>query len=73
LAFPYHCKYHISADSKIPAGTAEADRGYIYLAAEAIGFDNNVIVIVQPRGKFYDFNFRSQTNNPDKMTKVFKS
>lgn len=28
---------------------------------------------MQPRGKFYDFNFRSQTNNPEKMTKVFKS
>ena len=27
----------------------------------------------QPKGKFLDFNFRSQTNNPDKMTKVFKS
>lgn len=43
------------------------------MVAESYGFDNNVIVIVQPRGKFYDFNFRSQTTNPDVMTKVFKS
>lgn len=47
--------------------------GYTYLIAENYGFDNNVIVIVQPRGQFLDFNFRSQTNNPAKMTKVFKS
>jgi hypothetical protein len=37
----------------------EEDRGYIYVAAEGIGFDDNIFIIVQPRGKFYDFNFRS--------------
>jgi hypothetical protein len=63
----------VSASTKIPAGTAEASRGYIYLIAEGLGFDNNVIIIVQPRGEYLDFNFRSQTNNPLKMTKVFKS
>lgn len=49
-AASWHCKYGISASNKIPAGTAEASRGYIYLVAESYGFDNNVIVIVQPRG-----------------------
>lgn len=43
------------------------------MIAEGLGFDNNVIIIVQPRGEYLDFNFRSQTNNPLKMTKVFKS
>ena len=43
------------------------------IEAESEGFDNDVIFIVQPRGKFYDFNFRSETNNPEKMTKVRKS
>jgi hypothetical protein len=49
LTYSYHCKYHLSADAKFGGdgyATPEADRGYIYLAAEAIGFDNNVIVIV---------------------------
>lgn len=49
------------------------DRGYIYIAAEGVGFDNDIFIIVQPRDKFYDFNFRSETNNPEKMTKVRKS
>lgn len=72
-AAPWHCKYGISTSDFKPDGTATADMGYTYLIAENYGFDNNVIVIVQPRGKFLDFNFRSQTNNPEKMTKVFKS
>jgi len=69
----WHCKYGISTSEFKPTGTASADMGYTYLIAENYGFDNNVIVIVQPRDKFLDFNFRSQTNNPEKMTKVFKS
>lgn len=63
-AYQWHCKYGMTS--------AKTD-GYTYLIAENYGFDNNVIIIVQPKGKFLDFNFRSQTNNPDKMTKVFKS
>lgn len=72
-AAAWHCKYGFSTSEFKPDSTAEADRGYTYLVAENYGFDNNVIIIVQPRGKFLDFNFRSQTNNPAKMTKVFKS
>ena len=72
-ASTWHCKYGVSTSDYKPDGTASSDMGYTYLVAENYGFDNNVIVIVQPRGKFYDFNFRSQTNNPEKMTKVFKS
>lgn len=73
-AAKWHCKFGISASDHKPTATiAPADSGYIYLLAENYGFDNNVIVIVQPRLQWYDFNFRSQTNNPAKMTKVFKS
>jgi hypothetical protein len=72
-AASWHCKYGVTSSTKIPDGTAEASRGYIYLIAESYGFDNNVIVIVQPRGKYLDFNFRSQTTDPERMTKVFKS
>jgi hypothetical protein len=55
----WHCKYGISASGLIPDGTLEEFRGYTYLIPENYGFDNNVIIIVQPRGKYYDFNFRS--------------
>lgn len=37
--------------------TTNPNRGYYYIAAEGYGFDNNVIIIVQPRGKYLDFNF----------------
>ena len=46
----WHCKYGLTTSNMIPAGTPEASRGYYYLAAESYGFDNNVIIIVQPRG-----------------------
>lgn len=72
-ASTWHCKYGLTTSTKIPAGTADDAKGYYYLVAENYGFDNNVIIIVQPRGEYLDFNFRSQTNNPAKMTKVFKS
>ena len=68
-AASWHCKYHLTSSDEI----ATAAEGYIYLEAEQYGFDDNVFVYVQPRGKFYPFNFQSQTNNPDKMSKIFKS
>jgi hypothetical protein len=49
-AAAWHCKYGISTSDFKPDGTASADMGYTYLIAENYGFDNNVIVIVQPRG-----------------------
>jgi hypothetical protein len=71
-AAKWHCKYHLTSEDAI--ATAEvASIGYTYLETEQYGFDNNVIVIVQPRGMYYPFNFRSQTNNPEKMTKVYKA
>lgn len=60
----WHCKYGVSNSET---------SGYTLLIAENYGFDRNVYIIVQPKGKFLDFNFRSQTNNPEKMTKVFRS
>jgi hypothetical protein len=71
-AASWHCKYIITSEDSL-ATAALATRGYTYIETEQYGFDDNVIVIVQPRAKYYPFNFRSQTNNPDKMTKVFKA
>jgi hypothetical protein len=71
-AASWHCKYIIQSEDSIATADV-ATRGYTYLETEQYGFDDNVIVIVQPRGKYYPFNFRSQTNNPDKMSKVFKA
>ena len=70
----WNCKYHLRShlDDAAISG-AESDRGYLYFVAEQYGFENNVYVLMQPRDKYYDFNFRSQTNNPDKYTKVFRS
>ena len=72
-AASWHCKYGLKTTTKVPDGTASESRGYYYFLAESYGFDKNVVVIVQPRGKFLDFNWRSQTSNPDRMTKVFLS
>lgn len=69
-AAAWHCKYHVTSEDAI----ATADTiGYTYLETEQYGFDDDVWVIVQPRGKYYSFNFQSQTNNPEKMSKVFKA
>ena len=57
----------------IEADADVKDRGYYYLVAEGYGFDNDVIIIVQPRGQFFDFNWKVPTEDPKKMSKVFKS
>jgi hypothetical protein len=49
-ADPWHCKYGLSTSTKIPDGTEDTAKGYYYLVAEGYGFDNDVIIIVQPRG-----------------------
>lgn len=54
-AASWHCKYQVSSSDDL----ASASTGYTYLEAEQYGFDDNVLVIVQPRGKYYPFNFRS--------------
>lgn len=70
----WHCKLHLSTDEFLPNSTIpEKDRGYSYIQADGVGFDNDIILIVQPRGKFYDYNFMAETNNPEKMSMVRKS
>lgn len=64
----------MSAETKVPdIAAADETKGYIYLVPESYGFDNDVWVYVQPRGQILDFNFKSQTNDPLLMTKVFKA
>jgi len=47
-----------------------ATNGWIVLEPLINGFDRNAIVVMQPQGKFYDFNFRDQTSDPLEQTFV---
>lgn len=53
--------------------TQREANGWIQLEVVAVGFDKNVIVVMQPPEKFYDFNYRDLTNNPAKASYVGKS
>lgn len=44
--------------------------GWIVLEVTTTGFSNNAIVVMQPKGKFYDFNFRDPTSDPLLQTYV---
>ena len=57
VANTWHCKYGLTSSDKIKTTDPIADRGYMYLIAEGSGFDNDIIIIVQPRGEYLDFNF----------------
>lgn len=52
---------------------ASEERGYLYIIPEQFGFGDWVKVIVQPPTGYLDYNFRSETEDPTKMTKVFRS
>jgi len=76
----WHCKWKISANpSLVPnaiAGTSKTVRegnGWLQVEVIAISFDNNVIVIMQPPEGYYEYNYRSVTNNPEKQTFVARS
>ena len=69
LAVDWHCKWKISANATLlPSGTEglieerEAN-GWLVVEAVSTGFDRDVVVVMQPQDKFYDFNFRDRTNN----------
>jgi hypothetical protein len=62
-ALNWHCKYRILADRALitppstnGTSTTAFDIGYIELQVENYGFDFDVNIIVQPFGKYLDFN-----------------
>ena len=67
----WNCKALILADNTFKTGLSEA--GYLYFTAEQFGFGDWVKVIVQPPTLYQDYNFRSETEDPSKMSKVFRS
>lgn len=67
----WNCKALILADNDFKTGLSEP--GYLYITAEQFGFGDWVKVIVQPPTLYQDYNFRSETEDPSKMSKVFKS
>lgn len=77
----WHCKWKATADAAlVPTaldGTNMADRdatnGWLKVEVVAVSFDNNVVVIMQPPEGFYEYNYRSLTNNPAKQTYVGRS
>ena len=75
----WHCKWKVDVeDSLISAGVEEEkeDReanGWIVLEAVANGFDKNVIVVMQPPGKFYDYNYYEESTDPSKQSFVARA
>ena len=73
----WHCKWKLSAFEPLApqglTGTIEeraTANGWIVLEITTTGFSSNAIVVMQPRGKFYDFNFRDPTSDPYVQTYV---
>lgn len=74
----WHCKWKLDVDSslipteKSTSGTLEEreENGWIVLEAETMGFDRDVVVVMQPHGKFYDFNARLDATDPNTQTYV---
>ena len=66
----WHCKWKVDVDSSLlPAKIDELidereTNGWIVLEARTGGFDRNVVVVMQPPGKFYDYNYRAESTNP---------
>ena len=44
-------------------------RGYLYIESEQYGFDEEMYVIIQPKGQFFDFSIENPVND---ITKVYK-
>jgi len=72
----WHCKWKITADpALLPhglSGSAEdrALNGWLVVEATSTGFDKEVVFIMQPEGKYYDYNHRDSTNNALEQTFV---
>lgn len=72
-----HCKQKISVDQSLlpksfsdPKSERESENGYLKLQMYFNGFDSKFVVVMQPPDKFYDFNFRAQTQYPAKQSFV---
>jgi len=65
----WHCKYHISAIPSLISSETEEMRGYLYIESEQYGFDEEMYVIIQPKGQFFDFSIENPVND---ITKVYK-
>lgn len=84
-AVDWHCKWKISASDSlvsVPAtgagfeATTIASReanGWLQVEVVPVGFDNDVIVVMQSPEALNDYNFRDITNNPAKASYVGKS
>jgi hypothetical protein len=74
----WHCKWQVKLDSSLsPAGIDEdlserEGNGWIVIEATSAGFDSDVFIHMQPPGKFYDYNFRSESTDPTTQTFVGK-
>ena len=74
----WHCKWQVKLDSSLsPAGVDEdlserESNGWIIIEATTAGFDSDVFIHMQPPGKFYDYNFRSESTDPTTQTFVGK-
>ena len=71
--YDWHCKYVIQASQSLINGITyddQNDKGYLYVEGTQHGFDEEVWVIVQPRGEFYDY---SSTHPKNLVTKVYKA
>lgn len=72
----WHCKWMIKLDSSLVSasvGDSLEDReanGWVVLEAETSGFDKDVIVVMQPPDKFYDYNPRAASTDPNTQTFV---
>jgi hypothetical protein len=60
----WHCKWKLSAEALAPVdigGTTIENResnGWLKVYVVAIGFDDDVLLMMQPPEKFLDFNYR---------------
>lgn len=50
-----------------------AGSGFLYLTPEQYCFGDFVYVILQPNNAYYDYNRLGETNDPAKLTKIWKS
>lgn len=67
----WNCKALIVAENTFKTGLAEP--GYLYIIPEQFGFGDWVKIIVQPPTAYNDYNYRAETEDPSKMSKIFRS
>ena len=55
-AMDWNCKYHVANSDKFidHLEALNIEKGYIMVQIEQYGFDDEVAIIIEPRGKFYN-------------------